>query len=334
MGGTALLEKSGIESQRLTRPEFDRVLSEIHSILDGLGIKWLDVAFVREKQDFGDIDILIIDERSPDERKWNNVSPIVKISENIEKFGITTDLFVNNNPFGSILYEGRYQVDFIATEPSYAEYNQLYLSHNDLGNLIGRQVKRFNMTHGHDGLFYDHYSKNKTRRTRILLSQDYNTVLKILELDVQKFKDGFDTYEDMFDFVMSSKYFDPKIFLPENLNNRNRVRDRKRKIYNMFLQYIDQSVASEEVYDPLIDYPWVKHAIEGEDREFAITNGIRLSVPGHLVMNRTGLTGKNLGFLIYKIKEAYGEKLIGLSEEDLLEKIDLQYAAHKKELID
>lgn len=317
MGGTALLAKTGIESRRLSLNEFERVHTEVTNILDSLGIKWLSIPFVREKTDFGDIDIIVIDERSEIERKYNNNGPLKKIHDNIWKFGITDHFYLNNNPVASILYEERYQIDFIAADTEYAEYNQKYLSWNDLGNLVGRIVKRFNLTHGHDGLYYDRYNENRSHRTRFLLSRDYNKILNILELDVKKFEFGFDTYKEMFDFVMSSPYFDPSIFMLENLNNRNRVRDAKRKIYNMFLEYINYDQEPSKQYDPLLDYPWIENLIKDEQIQYEKNQAIRNAVPGKLVMEVTGLQGRQLGFLISKIKDAYGEYLIGLEEQEL-----------------
>ena len=226
MGGTALLAKAGIESQRLTLEEFERVKSEVHAILDELGIRHLDVQFIREKKDFGDIDIIVIDDCDPETIALNNNLPIKIILDNIDKFGITDELFINNNPVASILYEGKYQVDFITVKPEEAAYTQAYLSHNDLGNLLGRQIKRFNVTHGMDGLWYDHYMNDRAHRTRFLLSRDPYEILRILGLDVEKFKNGFDTYEEMFDYVQSSKYFNPEIFKFEKLDRMMLIEDR------------------------------------------------------------------------------------------------------------
>lgn len=329
MGGTALLAKTGIESQRLTMDEFNRVKSEVHAILDDLKIRWLDVDFIREKTDFGDIDIIIIDDRPPETLATNNNSPIKTIFNNIDKFGITDELFINNKPFVSILYEGKYQVDFITVAADRAKYTQAYLSHNDLGNLLGRTIKRFNMTHAMDGLFYDHYINNRTQRHRFLISTDPHEILRILNLDIAKFESGFDTYKEMFDYVQDSKYFNPELFKFENLNNRNRVRDKKRKVYNEFLNYIDFNKTNELEYDPKVDYPWLNDSIAAFDIEYVRRKAIREAVPGAYVMERTGLNGGNLGKLIEMIKSTYEDDLINVTQDDLNRYIDVCYAAYK-----
>lgn len=327
MGGTALLAKAGIESQRLTMNEFNRVKSEVHAILDDLKMRWLDVDFIREKTDFGDIDIIVIDDRIPEKEIKNNNSPAKIILDNIDKFGITDKLFINNTPFASLLYEGKYQVDFITVKPECAKYTQAYLSHNDLGNLLGRTIKRFNMTHAMDGLFYDHYINNRTQRHRFLISTDPHEILRILNLDIEKFEAGFDTYKEMFDYVQGSKYFNPELFKFENLNNRNRVRDKKRKVYNQFLQYINYDVTNDLVYNPADDYPWIPARCEEYTAEWHRRAAIRAAVPGPVVMARTGLQGKELGSLIGHIRETYQDALIGITEDALNEVIDTSYVA-------
>ena len=72
----------------------------------------------------------------------------------------------------------------------------------------------------------------------IVLTYNLLTALEILGLDWERYKQGFNNYDEMFEYVTSCKAFDKSKFALENLNHRNRVRDRKRKTYNLFLQYI------------------------------------------------------------------------------------------------
>lgn len=326
MGGTAVLAKSGVESTRLTLSEFDRVQSAVISTLRELGIRSLTIPFIKSKTDFGDIDIIVIDERID---KMDNNTCLSIIHDNIDKFFCNDDLYIKNGDVVSILYEGKYQIDFIKVNADVAQYTQAYLSHNDLGNLLGRCIKRFNVTHAMDGLFYDHYMNNKAHRTRFLLSNDPHQVLRILGLDIEKFKSGFNTYEEMFDYVMSSKYFNPELFKFENLNNRNRVRDRKRKVYNMFLDYINYDFKNDNVYDVVADYPWIPAKCEEYTTEYNRRAAIRNAIPGPVVIERTGLTGKELGSFIHYVKEKYQDELIGMTEEQLHNVIDASFASYK-----
>ena len=90
MGGSALLAKSGIESTRLTLSEFDRVQSAVISTLNDLGIRSLTIPFIKSKTDFGDIDIIIIDDRID---KTDNNTCLNIIHNNIDKFFCNEDLY-------------------------------------------------------------------------------------------------------------------------------------------------------------------------------------------------------------------------------------------------
>jgi hypothetical protein len=143
------------------------------------------------------------------------------------------------------------------------------------------------------------------------------------------FESGFDTYKEMFDYVQKSKYFNPELFKFENLNNRNRVRDKKRKVYNEFLNYIDFNKTNELEYDPKVDYPWLNDSIAEFDIEYDRRKAIREAVPGAYVMERTGLTGKDLGSLIDMIKVTYDNALIGVTQDQLNYYIDTCHNTYK-----
>ena len=74
----------------------------------------------------------------------------------------------------------------------------------------------------------------------IVISRSTGKILTFLGFDVNGFCDGFDTLEDIFEYVITSKYFNKDIFSFENLNHINRTRNRKRKVYAQFLEYLDK----------------------------------------------------------------------------------------------
>lgn len=316
MGGRALLAKTGIESERMSVPVYNRVKADIQSILDSIGVKHLSISSVREKESHGDLDIVVIDTRK--DKSNNEGHPGKIILDNIEKFGITDFMFINNNPFYSILYENKYQVDFIVSDEESALYTQSYLSNNDVGNMFGRMMKPFNITHGMDGLYYNHYIHDKTHQQKFLISKDPDTILKICGLDVEQYHKGFDTFNEMFEYVKGSKYFNPDLFKFENLNNKNRTRDKKRKVYNEFLASIDFNKDYPlEKYDVFLDYPWLVDAIGIYEKEWKRRQDLRQAVPAPLVIELTGLQGKELGNYLSQIRESRGESLIDLNQNDL-----------------
>lgn len=214
-------------TKRATKEEYFNIyIPEVSTLLYSVGITdFRIIPAIGEKEDFGDLDIVV--DNTP-----HTLSKIHKITEQFPS--------VYNSDYVSFRYKD-FQVDLIRIPILSLDYSVKYYSYNDLGNLVGRLAKaNFGIKHGHLGLYFPQFSKDGMRiLNNHLLSLDFNTILEMLQLDVNKYQQGFNTYKEMFDFVISSPFFIPEIFAFENLNNKNRVRDRKRKTYNMFLKYLD-----------------------------------------------------------------------------------------------
>lgn len=329
MGGTIFLREINKESVRMPKDLYLQLEQELIDILNSLNIKSSKIQFIKDKSDFGDIDILVIDDRSDENRKINNTSPLALIRENIDKFDIPEEYCARNGDVLSILYKGKYQVDFIKANSETAEYHKCYLSHNDLGNLLGRMSKRFNLKHGHDGLYYQHYNLQRTSKTEIKLSTDPYELLNLLNLDVEKFKNGFNSYTDMFDFVINCKYFKKSVFQYENLNNKNRVRDKKRKVYNLFLEYIkDKEFTNESnIIEPFKIYPGLEENLNNILKDIEIKKDKKDRLKGNKIMELVPLSGPELGQFIARMLERYDAVLLDLTDSEIVELVKAEYIA-------
>ena len=90
-----------------------------------------------------------------------------------------------------------------------------------------------------NGLEYRFFFNNEQiKKESIVLTQNWKEIFNYLELDYEKWKKGFQTVEDMFEMIISCKYFKKELYPLENLNHHNRMRDKKRPNYNKFLKYI------------------------------------------------------------------------------------------------
>lgn len=329
MGGNAF-NVIGYTSERMSKDEFYEIQSEIFKVLHELGIQALSVPFVREKDSFGDIDLVIVKEKD------RNVKEI--ICENIDKFGLTEEFIFRNKDVISILYKQKYQIDFIFTNYDERHYHQAYLAYNDLGNLIGRIIKASGFQHGHNGLFYV-YREGNHYKELIPLTKEYDTALEILGLDVDHFYSGFDTFKEMFEYVTGSKYFKKSRFALENLNNRNRVRDRKRKVYNEFLKFIETiEDGDKEVPSPFEQFPWLESKCD-EIRESRIyKNTLHEKFNGKHVHQWTDLTGGKSEeravfgkFMIYvQSQDEFENILMKGTDKELEAFVKLQYVNFKK----
>ena len=311
MGGNVF--KTTHEPVRLTTEELVVFSDEWCSILKEHSVEHVVPRNVGEKLDHGDLDVLVL-------------------SENLETF-INNFIVVNNIPMVrngsviSLLYKS-FQVDLIKTPKEDLEFSTFYFSFNDLGNLLGRMSKNLGLKLKHDGLYYVLRSEDHVLK-EFLLSKNYKQFLNILEVDVDKYKKGFNTYTEMFEYVSSSPYFDSGIFKLENLNNKNRVRDRKRKTYNMFLDWCElqsftdqDKLTSEEKEEFVIShFPVLKEGIDFENHKYLVQLSVKRKFNGNLIISLIPeLEGKELGDFISAYKqsiEGFDSFIINSNEDDL-----------------
>ena len=308
MGGTAFVAQ-GYESKRMNKDQFNKIKEEIYNFLDLLNIDYYDIPYIREKETFGDLDVVVISENS------NTLDKIIANRHKLDSYVY----FNRNKDLMSMLYKG-HQIDFISTKKEYSDSHAHYLSHNDLGNLLGRTIKQAGYKHGHNGLFYV-YREGDSFKKEIPITTDINVTLGVLGLNSTLFHNGFDNFEDMFEYVTTSPYFNPVRYELSNLNNRNRVRDKKRANYAGFLKYIKENkfTTSIQMKSPFEVFPFLVQAVEEIKSARKKESEIKSKFNGDLCMKYTDLTGKELGIFINRIKLKYPD--IHLSSDDEIKNI-------------
>lgn len=312
---------------RKTTQDLIGIVLEWSSLLSRFSITFAIPENISEKEDHGDLDILVV--------SGTNLQSFVKDYLDVE--GIEYKL---NGDVYSILYKD-FQVDLIKTTEEDIEFSEFYFSYNDLGNLLGRMSKQLGFTLKHNGLYYKQQDGSHVLKEH-LLTKDYQEVLKILGVDVYTYLSGMHTYEDMFKFVSSSPYFNSDIFQYESLNNKNRVRDRKRKTYNLFLEWCSKQtflralpkLTYQEKEDFVCShFPYLRKELDNEFTKYLLKLSIKQKFNGSLVMEVIPeLSGKNLGSFISKYKEHFAEDfqyfIVTSTLEDIKENILHFYKGH------
>jgi hypothetical protein len=224
------------QTQRMSVKEFKVYLKHLAFILHHNNISFQIPKYFTTKEDFGDLDILIPNGVGLENIKqwfkkpWYNFLLKTKVT-GLEDWSVNGDVI-------SIKYKN-FQIDFIRTKPENWETAYNYFSWNDLGNLIDRLAYKFGLKYGFDGLTYP-YNNSKNQKVAIIpISKDINDILRFLDLDVKKFHQGFNNLQEIFEFVIASKYFNPYIYDLKHLNKINRDRDKKCKTYQLWLKYIE-----------------------------------------------------------------------------------------------
>ena len=243
------MQQYGVE--RLTKEQYDEVLSALTITLP---YKTAAIPSYRAKDSFGDCDLLTT---ATDEAFEKSLSKDFALLGKKRNGSVTSYALKYGNfpPF---------QFDLIKAKEDSFKFHYNYLSYNDLGNLIGRVAAAFGFKFAHDGLYilawYSHKGEERSvarvkengktndhaeYKMEKLFISNFDQALEFLGFDSLRFAQGFNTIDDILDFVASSKYFCKNFFLFENRNHDQRKRDVKRPTYTRALEYFDTLVEAK-----------------------------------------------------------------------------------------
>lgn len=296
MGGLAL---SHTGTRRYQKDEYNALVAEVlPKVKEAFKTKAEVVVSYRNKESFGDMDILVLN----DELK--NAREVIETNFN------PTDIFKNGNVV-SFDYKN-FQIDLIFTIKENWETSKVFFAYNDLGNLMGKIFHRMDLSYGHKGLFYVYNEGNKVTQ-KIQVSKNMPKIFEFIGLSWEKFQEGFDDLEDIFEYVITSPLFNPEIFKMENLNSTDRRRNKRRKVFQEFLKYVKDIEPKYEfekdrtLYRPLIaDYFPESFLLEKIEDIIALRKKQaenREKFNGDLVMKYyPELTGKLLGHMMLSFK--------------------------------
>lgn len=301
MGGNAL---KNVSTRRYQADEYHAICPEILQKLSVAfpGQRTAVIESYKEKESFGDIDVLIQSDN------------IKNIRESIQEVFQASEI-VHNGTVWSFDYKSL-QVDLIMTVSDRFDIGLNYFGHNDLGNLIGRCANKFGLSYGHDGLWMK-INDGTYEIGKVLLSTDIKKILDVLGYSYDRYSKGFDTLEDIFEFVVSSPFYTYDIFDFANRNSVSRIRDQKRKTYIEFLKW---AVARKEIHN---QYKWGKKeeylqyifsAFKGTEEIYDEAHKenhkrklIKRYFNGDHISLLTGLEFKQLGMFMRYIRESHSK---------------------------
>lgn len=227
MGGRALAS-IGIETVRLNKEDFSIVSQIIESEFNELGWYTHIVKSYENKETFGYLDILLLN---------NNPELTNKLKTDIEKVFHTRGIVKNAN-VNSFEYKN-FQIDAIVINPEDWETSIGFFDYDPSGNIMGKVAHKFGLKYGAAGLVYPYRTETSHIMKDIIISKDNFDIFSFLGYDYSEYLQGFNNLEDIFIYLTNGAYFDPFIFKYENLNHIDKKRNRKRSSYNEFLEYIN-----------------------------------------------------------------------------------------------
>ena len=298
MGGQAIQN-----SQRLPAADYRVLEADLLLKISEIYPQSWPVAYYRSKADFGDMDIIV-------------AKPKLSKSE-FEAFlkEIKSQEVVYNRDNISFEYQ-QFQIDLIFVEPEQVTSALFYYSFNDLNNLVGRIAHKLGLKFGWDGLYYQIRTESGHRAQNILLSRDPAQIYAFLGYDYARWQAGFENLNEIFEFVVSSPYFHAEIYSEENINHINRTRNRKRKTYAAFLDYLaqetdlthysfesDKSIYLIRIHNAFLDVDFLGQ-LKGYAAQIRLFEQRQNKFNGHLVHGWTGLQGAELGKCIQRFKQS------------------------------
>lgn len=293
MGGNALkpfqVRRFSTEEGKILRKELEPILSKYFQ-------QHCATQSVYEKKDHGDMDLVC----------WGPLSSTWK--EDLYK-ELQPKANKSNSNVHSFEYKG-IQVDLIIVGDldNQKAYNWAwtYFSNNDLGNLIGRIARHLGFTFGSQGFTYTVYDEEGNYKRELLISQDISEVLPFLGWS-KSYPWGFQTFNELFEYVTLSAFFDPTIYFLENRNHEGRHRDKQRPNYLKFLQYIQEKYPGCEEWDfcpaqkkahlyrAMRTWPELSQKIKAAHEEAELNKRIKRAFNGDHVKMLLGYEGKELG---------------------------------------
>lgn len=304
MGGNALKH---LAVQRISAKEYYPLVDSVCELFFQMFQQQVSpIKSYATKPDFGDVDLLIVTQELP--LNWRELLAAHFNSRGYVLNGDVTSMEIHNVQF-----------DFINCQAVNKDWTEIYFAYNDLGNLMGRIANQMGFKYGHKGLIYLLRDERKDHvLSAIELHQTAQEVFDFLGYDYAKWQQGFYSLEDIFEFVVSSKWFNSEIFLLHNRNYTSRIRDAKRKSYTAFLKWcednhhrINQFNWKNQVIDQASfhlerackKWPELAKQINLEKTKEAENQALKLIWNGQNVSDWTGYTERALGNLMKQTQQ-------------------------------
>ncbi len=214
---------------RIERAEYLVIEKKVIEYLDKkLPLAYRIPRYYAAKADFGDMDVIVSAEQVGKDWHW--------LKQEIAKdLGLENQQQKSVSNLFSTAYQN-FQVDFFNVPAIHLESTYNYLSFNDLGNLIGRICKKFNLKYGEQGLLYVYRREDGNYHKDLPITTDFRRICAFLGLKYEVWESGFDKLEDIFQWAIESPYFSVVPYLEAKSIEK---RAKNRPTIARFLDYLE-----------------------------------------------------------------------------------------------
>lgn len=234
MGGKLFnVDRIGIEEHDKTLALFKQAMSEHDITIE-------EVPYFRTKDSFGDIDVLTTSEQVGKlGTDW-----VETITDTLSKYSDTETSGKQGAGVKSFKFNNT-QVDLIYVPESVYQRTKDMLSWNDLSGFVGVIMRRLGLRLSNKkgiGISLSRYTSYEIDDSKnwLYLDLPLKVAIEIAGLDYSRFEQGFDTKEEIFDYLTSSPYYEYGLFSYENGNNKHRQRNKNRGTFKEMLEYCEK----------------------------------------------------------------------------------------------
>jgi hypothetical protein len=245
MGGNALKK---VETSRIATKEiYQQIIAELAETLSSLpSLGYTFSPEIPEKESFGDVDVLV-------DTNYDMAKSVESVTSLIIRWFNPLEI-ANNGHIVSWSYEKDnlyYQVDFILV--SNIEMASFYYSYSDFGAILGRITSFSGLSLRDNGIFvkikvlYLSYKQNQDEELStdveniigtICLSSNPSEICSFLGLNYESWLNGFNSSEEIFQWIKSSSSFKIEYFLSFNGQEAYK-RSALRPFYRQFLEFLE-----------------------------------------------------------------------------------------------
>jgi hypothetical protein len=303
MGGNAL----GFRTERLSPERYIEITTlVVDALLHSFYKRVVPTSPCPNKESHGDVDILVCE----------------SITSLDPRAVFRSTAVVHNGGVTSFDFKG-HQIDLIHVRPEHFEMATFFYGYGDVGMILGMITRTVGLKFGYQGLSIVVHSH------LIPLSTDLTETLRFLGLDVHVWRRGFTTDEQVFAFITSSTLFRPSMFRrrDDKWNHGERRALQDRTMFVAFIAYVEQNYPSEteparlsveEVSQRAIDFFQKQSALDAVNEKIERGRKLKERFNGHMVMEITGMSGKEMGAFMAQCKEAITEdKILSMSPDEM-----------------
>lgn len=327
----SLLEKTSFTDvsklvSRIPKDVHFQLINKIKEMCKSDGFQVFSTREFDDKMDHGDIDILYVDTRVDIRQRLTKLfNPLV-----IKRNGTITTF---SHKHSDTEY---FQIDFIhVTDENMAQF---FLSYGDIGMTMGMIAYHNKLKYGDDGLHLKISGEQMNQLTDSTvfssqeehifdLSQDPELIARFFQLDFDRWKMGFCSQMEAYEWLARSIFYDPHHFVP-NEGKLKRHDKPKRKFMSGFDEYskiVLESYVGEQKISNIIDYSlkffnkfdeiMLSIKLLAEQRKLNIERSAKFSGKNFI---EKGISGKKVGKAIAEFKE-YVKSNFQLSFEEWLD---------------